>query len=320
MTPWLAAIALSIASAAGYAGAAVAQHRLAVQSAVPSGPLGYLGSIRWWRTAALNAVGAGLHVLALRYGSLIVVQPFGALTLVFALPLGALLTGHRVTGRQVTGREWCGALTILIGLAGLALVSDQHVRPSALGTPTIVVLVVLTVGVIGVLALATGTSPRTTALCRAAASGLASAVASVLTQTALLRLAGPVAGIVPVTVLMVATTGVLAVCGLLLAQLAYATGLGSTLAVLTIANPVTTTAIGLVLFDPPSGPGGAGILLTALAVVVASCGVVLVTTCGTRGASWHHRPPQRRAARSPRAVGAHRVSGKWPRGSDGGVS
>ena len=69
------------------------------------------------------------------------------------------------------------------------------------------------------------------------------------------------------------------------------------LAVLTIANPVTAGAVGLTLFEHPVGPSSAGLLLTALAMLVTSHGVVLLTTSGT---SRHHpRYGRRRTAQLP---------------------
>ena len=292
MTPWLPAVVLSIAAAAGYAVAAVAQQRLAARPSPRSGPLGPLRSPRWWLAVTPNALGAGLHVLALRYGSLVVVQPFGALTLVLALPLGALLTGY-----QVTGREWRGAIIVVVGLTALTLANDPREPTSTLAPLTVVGLVAFTVGVVGLLVLIANGWPASRTACLATASGTASAIASVLTQTALLRLADPATGADLVFVAVAVMIIVLAIGGLLLAQAAYATGLGLPLAVLTIANPVTAGAVGLTLFEHPVGPSSAGLLLTALAMLVTSHGVVLLTTSGT---SRHHpRYGRRRTAQLP---------------------
>ncbi|HEV7965667.1 MAG TPA: hypothetical protein VGP57_24205, partial [Actinoplanes sp.] len=86
------AVLLCIASAVGYAAAAVLQERLAHRRIVA-----LLRMPAWWLTIALNGVGALLHVGALRYGPLTLVQPLGVLTLVLAVPMGALGAGRRVS-------------------------------------------------------------------------------------------------------------------------------------------------------------------------------------------------------------------------------
>ncbi len=68
-----------------YAAAAVAQERLASRT-TDSGMLRLLGSGAWWWTVVPNASAALLHVAALKYGTLTLVQPLGALTLVAAVP------------------------------------------------------------------------------------------------------------------------------------------------------------------------------------------------------------------------------------------
>ncbi|MYS15132.1 hypothetical protein GTW73_14385, partial [Streptomyces sp. SID4982] len=74
-----------------------------------AGLLRMLSTGAWWSAVGLNVAGALLHVVALRYGPLTVVQPLGALTLVAAVPLGA-----RAAGRRVSALEWRGtALTLL---------------------------------------------------------------------------------------------------------------------------------------------------------------------------------------------------------------
>ncbi|MEU3679213.1 hypothetical protein AB0E92_36215, partial [Streptomyces griseus] len=111
MNATLLAVALSLVSAAAYAAAAVAQSRLAGRTDPATGVLRLLGRGAWWSAVGLNAAGALLHVAALNFGPLTLVQPLGALTLVAAVPLGA-----RYAGRRVARLEWRGALLTLGGL------------------------------------------------------------------------------------------------------------------------------------------------------------------------------------------------------------
>src|ERR1700749_471708 len=76
------AVALSMVSAVSYAVAAVVQGRLA--------SCGHHGLVPWLMALSLTAVGAGLHVAALDFGTVGVVQALGPLTLLFALPVAML--------------------------------------------------------------------------------------------------------------------------------------------------------------------------------------------------------------------------------------
>ncbi|WP_275404823.1 DMT family transporter, partial [Streptomyces sp. SID10815] len=86
-------VLLSFVSAVAYAGGAIVQERVAVTS--PGKRYAPLRRPAWWAAVALNGLGALLHVVALAYGPLSLVQPLGALTIVFALPMAALFVGRR---------------------------------------------------------------------------------------------------------------------------------------------------------------------------------------------------------------------------------
>ncbi|MFE0516920.1 hypothetical protein ACFW2E_45530, partial [Streptomyces sp. NPDC058964] len=118
MNAVLLAVALSLVSAVAYAAAAVAQERLASRGP-NAGLLRLLGTGAWWSAVGLNAAAALLHVVALKYGPLTVVQPLGALTLVAAVPLGA-----RAAGRRVSATEWRGTALTLLGLAALLVTAS----------------------------------------------------------------------------------------------------------------------------------------------------------------------------------------------------
>ncbi|MEV4642515.1 hypothetical protein AB0J80_34745 [Actinoplanes sp. NPDC049548] len=107
----LDALALCFASALAYAAAAVVQERTARR---PVAEL--LRTPKWWAAVGLNAVGAVLHVVALRFGPLSLVQPLGVLTLVLAVPLGALVA-RRTVGRVA----WHGVGLVVSGLGGILM-------------------------------------------------------------------------------------------------------------------------------------------------------------------------------------------------------
>ncbi|MYR17795.1 hypothetical protein, partial [Streptomyces sp. SID6137] len=251
----LVAVALSLVSAVAYALAAVAQERLAARNA-GAGLLRLLGTGAWWSAVGLNAAAALLHVAALKYGPLTVVQPLGALTLVAAVPLGA-----RAAGRRVSAVEWRGTALTLLGL-GAVLVTASGPAPSrVLSLPAAVAVAGTTAALVGALSWP-GARPG---LRHATASGFASGVASALTQTVTVAATDRSGPVLSTEVIVVALlVAAFAVGGLLLSQTAYRGGLGAPLAVVTLANPVAAALIGLTLLGQGL-TGGAGGVLLALA-------------------------------------------------------
>ncbi|UXY31148.1 hypothetical protein [Streptomyces sp. HUAS TT20] len=268
MSAVLAAVVLSLVSAVAYAAAAVAQARLASRGP-DAGLLRLLGTGAWWSAVGLNAGAALLHVVALKYGPLTVVQPLGALTLVAAVPMGA-----RAAGRKVSTAEWRGTALTLLGLAALLVTASGPAPDRVLSLPEAVAVAGTTAALIGALSWP-GTRPG---LRHATASGFASGVASALTQTVTVAATdrtGPALGVeVVVVALFVAA---FATGGLLLSQTAYRGGLGAPLAVVTLANPVAAAVIGLTLLGQGLRGGAAGALLALAGAVLASWGVVLLT-------------------------------------------
>ncbi|WP_228447436.1 DMT family protein [Streptomyces paludis] len=264
------AIALSLVSAFAYASAAVAQERLAART-VPGTPLfTLLGRGAWWGAVGLNATGALLHVVALTYGPLTVVQPLGALTLVAAVPLGA----HRV-GRRVGRGEWRGTAYTLAGLAIILLTAAGSDPAATLGLPQALGVAGVALALVALLS-RPGARPG---LRHAAASGLISGVASALTQTVTVAATARDVDALPwwqvgAVALVVAA---FAAGGLLLSQTAYRGGLGAPLAVLTLANPVAASLIGLTLLGERLQGGAVGVVAALSGAVVAARGVVLLT-------------------------------------------
>ncbi|MEU1039266.1 hypothetical protein [Streptomyces sp. NPDC005907] len=268
MSATLVAVVLSLFSAVAYAAAAVAQERLAAKSA-GTGLLRLLGDGAWWWSVTLNAAAALLHVAALKYGPLTLVQPLGALTLVAAVPLGA-----RVAGRRVSAVEWRGTALTLIGLAALLVTTSGPAPDDILSVPQALGVAAATAVVIGGLS-RPGARPG---LRHASASGFASGVASALTQTVTVAATDRSGPLLSVEVVVVALlVAAFATGGLLLSQTAYRGGLGAPLAVVTLANPVAAAAIGLSLLGERLQYGAVGVLLAATGAAVAAWGVVTLS-------------------------------------------
>ncbi|MEU2712011.1 hypothetical protein [Streptomyces sp. NPDC007205] len=264
----LVAVALSLVSAVAYALAAVAQERLASRT-TGTGLLRLLGTGAWWSAVGLNATAALLHVVALRYGPLTLVQPLGALTLIAAVPLGA-----RAAGRRVSTAEWRGTALTLLGLAALLVTASGPAPARVLSLTEALAVAATTAVTIGVLS-RPGARPG---LRHATASGFASGVASALTQTVTVAATdrtGP--GLDTEVIVVAVLVAAFAVGGLLLSQAAYRGGLGAPLAVVTLANPVAAAVIGLTLLGQGLKGGPAGVLLALAGAALASRGVVLLT-------------------------------------------
>ncbi|MEU5165821.1 DMT family transporter [Streptomyces mutomycini] len=263
-------VLLSLVSAVAYAAGAIVQERVA--AAGDSRPYAPLRNGAWWVAVALNGVGAVLHVVALAYGPLSLVQPLGALTIVFALPMAALFVRRRA-GRTA----WRGALMATVGLAGLLALTGSAGSHTLAG-PEQLVLASGTFGTVAALmVLARGMRrPMLRSVVLATGAGVAFGMASVFTKTVAVEwTSGSVASGLP-TLLAIAG---LAAAGLLLSQAAYrGAGLAAPLATVTVVNPVLAAAVGITMFGEQFRYGITGTLLALGCGALAAAGLVLLTT------------------------------------------
>ncbi|WP_256968601.1 DMT family transporter [Streptomyces sp. CS227] len=261
---------MCLASALAYAGAAIVQERVAEEQGPAFVPW---RRPAWWGAVSLNGSGAVLHVLALAYGPLTLVQPLGALTIVFALPMAALLVG-----RKAGATAWRGALMATVGLAGLLALtgSPGNGGPDATERTLLVMVTGATVCVLAGAALAAHRHPAVRGGLLAAAGGVAFGIASVFTKIVTQALGSRgLLGQIP----DLAVVAVLAVGGLLLSQASYrGAGLAAPLATVTVVNPVAAAAVGIALFGEGFRYGTAGTVLALSCGVVAAGGLILLTT------------------------------------------
>lgn len=263
-------VLLSLVSAVAYAAGAILQERVAADT--PARPYAPLHHGVWWAAVALNGVGALLHVVALAYGPLSLVQPLGALTIVFALPMAAVFVR-----RKAGAAAWRGALLATLGLAGLLALTGSTGSHS-LGSGERMVVAGATVGVVALLFLVAQAvhRPAVRSVLLAASAGVAFGIASVFTKTVAVSWSeGTFTGQVP-SMLVIAG---LAAAGLLLSQASYrGAGLAAPLATVTVVNPVVAAAVGLTLFGEGFRYGLTGGLLALGFGVVTAGGLVLLTT------------------------------------------
>ncbi|MFD4033822.1 DMT family transporter [Streptomyces sp. NPDC058637] len=263
-------VLLSLVSAVAYAAGAIVQERVA--AAGDGRPYAPLRNGVWWVAVALNGVGAVLHVVALAYGPLSLVQPLGALTIVFALPMAALFVRRRA-GRTA----WRGAVMATVGLAGLLALTGSAGSHTLAGPEQLMLATTTAGAVVALLVLAKGLHrPMLRSVVLATGAGIAFGIASVFTKTVAVEwTSGAVTSGLP-TLLVIAG---LAAAGLLLSQAAYrGAGLTAPLATVTVVNPVVAAAVGLTLFGEQFRYGLTGTLLALACGALAAAGLVLLTT------------------------------------------
>ncbi|MGW3568955.1 DMT family transporter [Streptomyces sp. NPDC000941] len=316
MTSLALSVLLALASAVCYAAGAILQEHVAATT--PPRPYAALRRGRWWTAVVLNGTGAVLHVLALAYGPLSVVQPLGALTIVFALPMAAVFVR-----RPVGAAGWRGALLATTGLAGMLSLSGSS-GARALAKDDRIMVAAVTLSAIAVLALAARWSrrPGVRSVLLAVAAGTAFAVSSVFTKNVTVELEwgkpefeGWASGLPSLAMI-----GLLAGAGVLLSQASYrGAGLAAPLATATVANPVVATVIGVTALGEHFRHGASGTLLALLAALVAGTGLVMLTVHGVetsgqsaeRGAAADQAGPE--AAPRPQETDATDATG----GADG---
>jgi drug/metabolite transporter (DMT)-like permease len=204
-----------------------------------------------------------LHFTALRRGSLVLVQTLLVSGLLFALPLGAALRR-----RRLTRSEWLGTVAVVFGL-GLFVAA---VRPSTGRGEASVVgwVVVLAVGITAVAALIVGAPRRpgpVRARCLGGACGLLYGVNAALQKASGHLLDRGAAHLF--SAWEPYALAVLGGYGFLLAQSAFQAGpLAASLPLITAADPVTASFIGVLAFHEQLARGAGA--LAALAVAVAA--------------------------------------------------
>ncbi|MFE7138063.1 DMT family transporter [Streptomyces sp. NPDC057644] len=262
-------VLLSLISAVAYAGGAIIQERVAATRDNSWHAL--LRNGVWWVAVVLNGIGAVLHVVALAYGPLSLVQPLGALTIVFALPMAALFVG-----RRAGATAWRGALMATAGLGGL-LALTGNAEPHTLNGPEQALLASVTFGAVGALVVLSRTlrRPVLRSIVLATGAGAAFGMASVFTKTVAVELtSGSLrSGALPLLVI-----AGLAAAGLFLSQAAYrGAGLTAPLATVTVVNPVVAAAIGLTLFGEHFRLGVPGTVLALSCGALAAGGLIMLT-------------------------------------------
>ncbi|MFF3763801.1 DMT family transporter [Streptomyces sp. NPDC001922] len=275
MSPLPLSVLLCLASAVCYAAAAVLQERVA---GTPSLRTALLRRGDWWASAVLNGAGGVLHVIALGFGPLTVVQPLGVLTLVFVLPMAAVTVRRRTTP---AGRR--GALLTAAGLAGLLLLTGEggQSRPLTGGEQSGVAVGTAATVTVLVLLSRRARRPGARSVLLAGASGVCFGMASVFVKSVAEAWPSvPVTGELPA----LGVVALLAVAGLVTSQASYrGGGLTAPLATVTVVNPVAAAAVGIGLLHEGFRFGAAGVPAALAAGALTAWGLVVLTADGPPG-------------------------------------
>lgn len=270
------AVSLALVAALIFALGTVLQQRVAMTAsdAEAHSPWFMLRLARrpvWWTGIVLTWVGFGFHAAALSNGEIVLVQPILAMTVVFALPLGARLSAQRIEPRDVGA-----ALLACAGLAAFLLLSD----PSAgIAEPAASAWLAWAGALFALAAVLTasglGRRPAVKATLVGTAAGvlfgLHGAVTKAMTEQLHTGVDALLGGWAIWAVLLVA------LIGMAISQIALQAGdLPPAIATESIVAPVVSVALGLGLYEEALHDSAGGTLASALALTAMLAGVALL--------------------------------------------
>ena len=229
----------------------------------------------WLVGTVVLLVGYGFQAAALDRGRLVVIQPLLVTTIVFALPLGWWLTNQRV-GR----REILGAAVIVLGLVLFVLFGDP--AGGVDNAPNYQwAFVIAAVAALSALLVVAGS--RGTASAKAAGYGAAAGIlfglSAALTKPTIEMLHVSVEDVLSHwEVYVLAAAGGL---GFVLQQISLGTGrLAPSVATVSVANPVVSITIGVVLFDERLSRPAWHVVVALIGLSAALLGAVAISMAG----------------------------------------
>ncbi len=212
-----------------------------------------------------------LQFLALRRGSLLVVQSILVAGLLFAIPLGAAMSRRRLS-RQ----DWLGTVAVVSGLVVFLATAEPtrgRPHPSALGWTVLLALIGATVAGLVVLAPSEPGKPR--AIFLGSACGILFGMNAALTKACANLLDHGVVRLLLSWQLWVLVAA--ASYGFLLSQSAFQAGpLEASLPVLTISDPLISAGIGLGFLHEAIADRPGALLVEAAGVAMMVVGVFLL--------------------------------------------
>lgn len=272
--------ALALLSAVCFALAAALQQRGQFQLAEEGKPVTGAGSLLrlvavpiWLVGTVVLIAGYITQGAALDRGRLVVIQPLLVMTIVFALPFGHWLTGQMVVRRQI----W-GAAAVVIGLSLFVAVGDPD---DGVDTPTSTAAYFIAMAAVSALAiicivLGSRSEPSRKAAALGVAAGLWFGLSATFTKETIEQLHHGLG----YTLEHPEVYGLLGfgAVAFVVQQLSLATGqLAPAMAAVSVANPIISVLLGVLLFDERLTRPWWHVLVAALALLGALYGAVQIT-------------------------------------------
>jgi drug/metabolite transporter (DMT)-like permease len=266
---------LALLAALSFALGSVLQQKGTLETDAAEGDPRFLKEILrkrvWLVGGSLQIAGWVLQAAALDYGSLAVVQSLCALSLVFALPLGA-----RITNQHIGQRSIIGALATLLGIIAFVAVGQPQGGTSQPAAIDWIISIVLIAGLVILLWQSAGR--RRGAL--AAAMFATAAGLSYAFQAAVTKLFVSLIGSGVLTLLASWTTYALvlsALVGFAMQQSALKTGfLAPAMAASNATTLILSVLLGVIVFGESLSNGQGRLPPALLGLVLAVAGVVLL--------------------------------------------
>lgn len=227
----------------------------------------------WILGVVAEVAGFVLQVIALRHGSLVVVQPLLTTSLLFTVALAA-----RWTQNSVRPAEWVAIVAVVAGLAIFLVVAHPSEASSGLADAGDWVVTGLSMGAAVGLLLGIGLrrQGRRRAATLGLAAGLGDAMMAVLTKAlAHVTEHGAVAVLTSWVPYALCAAGLTA---MLLTQTAYQAGLPKvSLPIITVADPLVSCGIGVALFGEAVHVAGMRGPVVVLSIVVMAAGLIVLS-------------------------------------------
>jgi drug/metabolite transporter (DMT)-like permease len=230
----------------------------------------------WIAGALASVAGLGLHALALRGGSLTLVQPLLVTGVIFALPLRQVLEHRRPRAAEL---GWAAALALGLTVFIVAATPAAGAGQAADPRPALACAAVIALSVPACVAASRRATGSWAALALGTAAGLAFAATAGLLKQATDELSRGAAALLTTWpgYALIAVGGV----GLLLSQLAYRAGpLRASLPAVTAVNPIASLVIGVAVFDERFRSGAPYLAAELLGLALIAVAAVGLTRAG----------------------------------------
>jgi drug/metabolite transporter (DMT)-like permease len=262
-----------------------------VSLANPMSLVRLVGQRMWLLGTVALLVGYVLQAGALDRGRLAVIQPLLVTTIVFALPLGWLLTNQHVGRREIGG-----AAVIILGLGAFAIYGDPAGgKDNAPNDEWAIAIVVLGTICAGLLVLGRHGTPTRIAAVYGTIAGILFGLSAALTKPTVDLLHEGVG-----TMLSHWQCYALAVAGVLgfvLQQVSLGTGrLAPSVATVSVANPIVGVILGIAIFDERLSRPTWHVVVAVISLVLALAGAVLISLSSQPGPEPRSEPAEGSAA------------------------